>query len=79
MCREVAAGWIAQGFTANLLLLELFPIIVAVELWGSRLANWSIVLWCDNLGVVQAINNQRCSSPPGVTSASVLSVALLAI
>lgn len=56
-------SWRSRGFTANLLLLELFPIIVAVELWASRLADQSIIFWCDNLGVVQAINNQRCSSP----------------
>lgn len=55
--------WRGKGFTRNLLLLELFPIIVAVELWGAVLANRAIVFWCDNLGVVQAINNQGCASP----------------
>lgn len=55
-----------RGFTSNLLLLELFPIIVAAELWSPRLANRSIVFWCDNLGVVQAVNNQRSSSLPAL-------------
>lgn len=54
--------WLDRGLGTNMLLLELFPIIVAVELWAARLANHSIVFWCDNLGVVQAINNQRGSS-----------------
>lgn len=57
------ADWVTRGFTVNLLLLELFPIIVAAYLWADELANHSIVFWSDNLGVVQAINNQRCSSP----------------
>lgn len=56
-------SWKERGFTANLLLLELFPIVVAVELWAGRLTGKSIIFWCDNLGVVQAINNQRCQSP----------------
>lgn len=56
-------AWRTQGFTANSLLLELFPIIVGAELWASRMANQSVIFWCDNLGVVQAINNQQCSSP----------------
>lgn len=60
------AGWVVRGFTSNLLLLELFPIVVAVELWSPSLANRSVVFWCDNLGVVQAINNQRSSSPPAL-------------
>lgn len=58
--------WRNCGYTSNLLLLELFPIIVAVELWAGSLANRVIVFWCDNLGVVQAINNQRCCSPPAL-------------
>lgn len=55
-------AWLERDLCTNMLLLELFPIIVAVELWASCLADHSIVFWCDNLGVVQAINNQRGSS-----------------
>ncbi|XP_063790754.1 uncharacterized protein LOC134945420 [Pseudophryne corroboree] len=57
------ASWVTRGFTKNLLLLELFPILVALELWAGRFANRDILFLCDNLGVVHAINNQRSSSP----------------
>lgn len=42
--------WLDRGLVTNMLLLELFPITVAAEFWASRLANHSIVFWCDNLG-----------------------------
>lgn len=56
-------AWGSRGLLVNLLLLELLPIIVAVKLWAPRLSNQSIIFWCDNLGVVEAINNQRSTSP----------------
>ncbi|XP_063772971.1 uncharacterized protein LOC134909710 isoform X2 [Pseudophryne corroboree] len=56
------ANWHSKGLTKDLVLLELFPIMVALEVWGDRLANRSILFRCDNLGVVHAINNQRAKS-----------------
>lgn len=35
---------------------EFFPIILAVEIWGSLLTNTSIVLHSDNVSVVYVIN-----------------------
>lgn len=54
--------WRDKVFLTNLALLELFPIVVAVEIWGQYLANKRIRFMCDNLGVVQAINRQSASS-----------------
>lgn len=46
--------WRVQGLTANLCLLELFPIVVAIELWGREMSNRSICFHCDNMSVVCA-------------------------
>lgn len=56
--------WVEAGFTRNLVLLELFPVVLAVELWGERWRNLKIRLNCDNMGVVQVINRLSASSPP---------------
>lgn len=47
----------------NLALLEFFPIVVSLEIWGSRLWNKRVHLLSDNMGVVQAVNRQTASSP----------------
>ncbi|KAG8579422.1 hypothetical protein GDO81_010876 [Engystomops pustulosus] len=56
--------WSASGLVKNLTLLELFPIVVSVELWGNLLANKRICFWTDNLGVVFAVNKLTSSSLP---------------
>lgn len=35
---------------------ELFPIVVAIEIWGQNLSNCSIMFFSDNLAVVHIIN-----------------------
>eukprot|EP00079_Xenopus_tropicalis_P012677 XP_002939985.2 PREDICTED: uncharacterized protein LOC100487960 isoform X1 [Xenopus tropicalis] len=56
--------WIEDKLTSNLTLLELFPIIVAMELWGTQLANRAVVFYTDNMSVVMAINNLTSGSRP---------------
>ncbi|XP_069816798.1 uncharacterized protein [Dendropsophus ebraccatus] len=56
--------WSTAGLCKNLTLLELFPIIVAIEIWGSKFSNRHICFWTDNLGVVYCVNNLSSSSPP---------------
>ncbi|XP_075715671.1 uncharacterized protein LOC142750558 [Rhinoderma darwinii] len=58
--------WHECGFVRNLALLELFPIVVAAELWGDCLRDRRVRFVCDNLGVVQAVNAQTANSPPVV-------------
>jgi hypothetical protein len=41
-------------------LLELYPIIIALYIWGSSLQNKCILFMCDNAAVVDIINNQTC-------------------
>nr|XP_033806845.1 uncharacterized protein LOC117363363 isoform X1 [Geotrypetes seraphini] len=56
------AEWVRSGVTKNITLLELFPLLVACELWSGVLRNRRVVFWCDNLGVVEVVNRQaaRC-------------------
>ncbi|XP_072254328.1 uncharacterized protein, partial [Pyxicephalus adspersus] len=47
-------SWVDAGLVRDLVVLELFPIVLAVDLWGRELANKKVRFHCDNLGVVQA-------------------------
>lgn len=49
--------------TRNLAVLEFFPIVLAVEIWGSQFCNKKIHFNCDNMGVVMAINSVSASLP----------------
>ncbi|XP_040211442.1 uncharacterized protein LOC120942272 [Rana temporaria] len=57
-------SWLSAGFTKNLVLLELFPVVLAVELWGTSFRDRKVRFHGDNLGVVQVINRVTASSPP---------------
>ena len=59
-------SWVTAGFEKNLVLLELFPVVVAIELWGAECRDLKIRLNCDNMGVVQVINRISGSSVPVV-------------
>jgi hypothetical protein len=37
---------------------ELFPIVIAVEIWGQVMANKKVCFFSDNMAVVQVINKQ---------------------
>lgn len=66
-CAEAwPSSWREAGHCVNLALLELFPILVAMEIWGERLKGKRVRWLCDNLGVVQAVNRQTANSPPVV-------------
>lgn len=52
------------GFTKNLVLLELFLVVLEVELWGASFRDLKVRFHGDNMGVVQVINRITASSPP---------------
>eukprot|EP00079_Xenopus_tropicalis_P036153 XP_017949924.1 PREDICTED: uncharacterized protein LOC101732219 isoform X1 [Xenopus tropicalis] len=56
--------WAEGRLTKNLAFLELFPIVVAVELWGQALSNKSVLFRSDNMAAVLAVNNLTSSSRP---------------
>lgn len=38
--------------------MELFPIVLALEIWGNKLKNHKILFFSDNMDVVEIINKQ---------------------
>ncbi|KAM4809779.1 LOW QUALITY PROTEIN: uncharacterized protein WCC33_017801 [Rhinophrynus dorsalis] len=56
--------WAHNGLTRNMTFLELFPIVVALELWWQKLRNRAVRLWSDNMSVVHAVNNLSSGSLP---------------
>lgn len=54
---------------------ELFPIAVAIEIWGYNLSNCSIMFFSDNLAVVHIIN--KMSSKDSVVLSLVRRLVLL--
>ena len=42
--------------------LELYPIVAALELWGKSLANHSVLFMTDNSAIVEAINRQSAKN-----------------
>lgn len=60
-------SWKSKGLTNNIVLLELFPILVALDLWGSQLINRRILIHSDNKGVVYAINCLSSKSLPVIS------------
>lgn len=63
-CQAWLQVWRDRGFCSNLVLLELFPILVVLELWGYSLANQRVCFWTDNMGVFFCVNKLTSSSLP---------------
>jgi len=55
-------SWIEQGRTRDITLLEYFPILVSLYIWGDHLRNKKVLFRCDNNAVVQVINSQTTKS-----------------
>ncbi|KAM9330745.1 LOW QUALITY PROTEIN: uncharacterized protein PAF06_017672 [Gastrophryne carolinensis] len=58
--------WRDSDLVRNLAFLELFPLVVAVTLWGEVLRNKAVCFRSDNMSVVAAVNTQTSSSLPVV-------------
>ena len=57
--RKWAYGkWPADWTHKNIAFLELFPIVLGVQMWGDSLANKRILFFTDNDSVVHVINQQ---------------------
>ena len=41
----------------NIAVKELLPIVLAMQLWGSLMANSRILFMCDNMSIVAVINS----------------------
>ena len=47
----------------NIVLLELVPIVLALEIWGHTLRDNVVLLHTDNMALVSVINNQKSKEP----------------
>ena len=56
----VAGRWHRPFTSADITLLELFPLVLATKLFGKLLANHCIIFMSDNSGVVDIVN--KCTS-----------------
>ena len=61
--RWFSAEWTEGWKKFDISVKELFPIVVAVELWGKDMANKRICFFSDNMAVVQVINKQTAKDP----------------
>ena len=54
--------WHRLGITSDIMTLELFPILVALFIWCSKLKNKKIKFNCDNIAVVCILNKLSSKS-----------------
>jgi hypothetical protein len=47
----------------NITVKELYPIVLALELWGNKLQNKSVMFNCDNEALVFVLNKQSSKDP----------------
>ncbi len=50
--------WPEAAKSLHISILELYPIVMALNLWGEDLSNSCILFHCDNEAVVHTVNNQ---------------------
>lgn len=55
-------SWHDRGITDDITVLELFPILVCLVVWGHRLQNKKILFHCDNQAVVHILNSMTSKS-----------------
>ena len=53
----------SESFSPNIALLELFAIVVAVEIWANQLSGSSIILRSDSMATVNMINAMKAEIP----------------
>lgn len=66
-CATWPIEWVQSGLTKDITVLELFPILVSLYLWGNELRNKKILYNCDNAAVVYAINTMTSKSEKVMT------------
>lgn len=54
--------WHTRGFTSNITAMELFPILVAITIWGEQLRNKKLKMNCDNQSVVAILSSSTSKS-----------------
>lgn len=55
-------AWVQDGITSDITVLELFPLLVSLHIWGDKLCNKKIVFRVDNMAVVHIVNHMTSKS-----------------
>ena len=50
--------WPSNWLGRNIIVLEMFPIVISLSIWASELANKCVLFHTDNLGLVDVINKK---------------------
>ena len=50
--------WPSNWLGHNIIVLEMFPIVISLSIWASELANKCVLFHTDNLGLVDVINKK---------------------
>ena len=51
-------AWPKRWSSLNIVILEMFPIVISVEIWANRLANKCVTFHTDNQALVEVINKK---------------------
>ena len=76
-CATWPETWQESGLTRDITVLELFPFLVSLYLWGSKLCDKKILFHCDNAAVVYAVNTMTSKSDIVMTLIRVLTLKCL--
>ena len=55
-------SWVVQGIIDDITVLELFPLLVSLHIWGEHLRNKKILFRVDNFAVVHIVNSMTSKS-----------------
>ena len=59
--------WPIEWISLDILVKELYPIVLAVTVWGDELANKKIILHTDNESLVHILDKYSCKEPKTMT------------
>jgi hypothetical protein len=65
MGRWIQAQWNAEWQLNNITLKEMIPIVLAIAMWGKYCSHKHVLVYCDNMAVVQ-IMISKTSKEPGM-------------
>jgi len=55
--------WIYKDFLSDITFLEMFPVVVVIEIWSDKLQNKKVLFRVDNEAVVYILNKNTSKSP----------------
>ena len=58
----VQGKWPDHWASLNIAVLELYPIVLLLQLFGQKMANTMVLFHCDNAAIVEVINKQTSKS-----------------